>query len=106
MKLELMDINRFIEQRKILQVKSTKIEGRGGKLDSEGFFSEEIFGRVGSPGRKTTFGYIDLNVQTPTRLTSRQIELLKEFEKEGENHTPSIGDFLGKVKEFINKVTE
>ncbi len=50
--------------------------------------------------------YIDLNVQTPTRLTSRQIELLKEFEKEGENHTPSIGDFLGKVKEFINKVTE
>lgn len=63
MKLELMDINRFIEQRKILQVKSTKIEGRGGKLDSEGFFSEEIFGRVGSPGRKTTFGYIDLNVQ-------------------------------------------
>ncbi len=58
-----MDIPRFIEQRKILQVKSARIEGRGGKLDSEGLFSEEIFGRVGSPNRKTTFGYIDLNVK-------------------------------------------
>lgn len=37
-----MDIPRFIEQRKILQVKSARIEGRGGKLDSEGLFSEEI----------------------------------------------------------------
>ena len=50
--------------------------------------------------------YIDLNVQTPTRLTQRQVELLKEFEKEGQNHTPSVGDFFTKVKDFINKVTE
>lgn len=63
MKLELLDINRFIEQRNVLQVKSARIEGRGGKLDAEGLYSEEIFGRVGSPSRKTTFGYIELNVQ-------------------------------------------
>ena len=58
-----MDINYFIEKKKIKEVKSAKIEGRGGKLDSEGLFSEEIFGRVGSPIRKLTFGYIDLHVK-------------------------------------------
>lgn len=63
MKIELMDINYFIEKKKIKEVKSAKIEGRGGKLDSEGLFSEEIFGRVGSPIRKLTFGYIDLHVK-------------------------------------------
>ena len=57
-----MDINQFIEKNKVLPVRSARIEGRGGKLDSEGLFSEEIFGRVGSPPRKTTFGYVDLNV--------------------------------------------
>lgn len=58
-----MDINLFVEKRKIKEVKSSKIEGRNGKLDSEGLFSEEIFGRLGSPIRKTTFGYIDLHVK-------------------------------------------
>lgn len=58
-----MDIDEYIKNKKILQVKSARIEGRGGKLDSEGLFSEEIFGRVGSPRRKLTFGYIDLNVK-------------------------------------------
>jgi len=57
-----MDINTFIERRKIGQVKSARIEGRGGKLDPDGLFSEQIFGRVGSPIRKSTFGYIDLNI--------------------------------------------
>lgn len=42
MRLELLDIDRFIEQRKILQVKSARLEGRGGKLDSEGLFSENF----------------------------------------------------------------
>lgn len=35
-----MDINLFVEKRKIKEVKSSKIEGRNGKLDSEGLFSE------------------------------------------------------------------
>lgn len=58
-----MDINLFVEKRKLKEVKSAKIEGRGGRLDSEGLFSEEIFGRMGSPTRRNTFGYIDLHVK-------------------------------------------
>ena len=40
LRLELMDINLFVEKRNIKEVKSSKIEGRNGKLDSEGLFSE------------------------------------------------------------------
>lgn len=40
LKIELMDINLFVEKRKLKEVKSAKIEGRGGRLDSEGLFSE------------------------------------------------------------------
>ncbi len=50
--------------------------------------------------------YIDLNVRTPTKLNERQTELLKEFAKEEKAQGSSGGDFFGKVKDFINKVTE
>lgn len=63
MKLELMNINYFVEKKNIKQVKSARIEGKGGKLDTEGLFSEVIFGRLGSPTRRLTFGYINLNVK-------------------------------------------
>lgn len=58
-----MDIDRFIEKRKLQEVKSIKVESRSGKLDSEGLFSEEIFGRLGSPIRKFTFAYINLHIK-------------------------------------------
>lgn len=45
--------------------------------------------------------YIDVKVQIPTRLNSRQEELLREFAKEGENDTPIITDFWNKFKDFL-----
>ncbi len=45
--------------------------------------------------------YVDILVQIPTSVNSKQEELLREFEKEGANHTPGISEFLKKVKDFL-----
>ena len=44
--------------------------------------------------------YIELAVETPVNLTSRQKELLKEFEAESKNNSPETQDFFSKVKGF------
>ena len=44
--------------------------------------------------------YIELSVETPVNLTSRQKELLREFEKLSEDNHPESSSFLGKVKTF------
>lgn len=63
MRLELLDYKNFIERNKVQQVKSIRLETKAGKPDVEGLFSEEIFGRMGSSARRSTFGYIDLVVK-------------------------------------------
>jgi hypothetical protein len=63
MKIKLLDIPTFIKKNNVKEIKSVKTEGRAGKPDSEGLFSEEIFGRIGSNQRKQTYGYIDLGVK-------------------------------------------
>ncbi len=44
--------------------------------------------------------YIELEVETPSNLTSRQKELLREFEAESKDNNPASQDFFGKVKNF------
>ncbi|MEC7761151.1 MAG: molecular chaperone DnaJ [Pseudomonadota bacterium] len=44
--------------------------------------------------------YIELAVETPVNLTSRQKELLKEFEKLSEENNPESSTFFSKVKNF------
>lgn len=58
--IHLLDIRKFIEENNIKQVTSSKVYLSKNKLDPNGLFSEEIFGRYGSPDRRKTFGYIDL----------------------------------------------
>jgi len=49
---------------------------------------------------------VELFVETPTRLTARQKELLREFEGLcGEQHHPKSANFLGKAKRFWEEVT-
>jgi len=43
---------------------------------------------------------IELAVETPVNLTSRQKELLQEFEKESENNNPKSTSFFSSVKSF------
>ena len=46
--------------------------------------------------------YIEINVETPTNLTAKQKELLKEFEKAGSKTSPEAEGFFTKVKEMFS----
>lgn len=59
--LKLLDIEQYIKDNKLLEVKNSNIFGVGKKtFDEEGLWSEIIFGRVGSKERRVKFGYISL----------------------------------------------
>ena len=62
MKLNILDINRYIEIHKLQQITSMGIfaSGKNNKIDENGLFSETIFGRLGSKQRRVRFAYIDL----------------------------------------------
>jgi len=51
--------------------------------------------------------YIHTIVETPTNLSKRQKELLKEFEKEGKGkHNPESEGFFSRVKDFLADLKE
>jgi molecular chaperone DnaJ len=52
--------------------------------------------------------FIEAVVETPRNLTKRQQELLREFEKEGENRSthPESEGFFARVKEFFEDLRE
>lgn len=57
--------------------------------------------------RRKTRGdmFVELRVETPTNLTARQKELLKEFCEEGDGEDcPNSNDFLGKAKHFWESI--
>lgn len=58
--------------------------------------------------RGARFGdmYIELAVETPVNLTTRQQDLLKEFERESRSNSPESEDFFDKIKSFWNGVTK
>jgi len=60
LKLSILDIDKFIKDKKIKQVTSSKYYTSAKKFDPNGLFSEEIFDPIGFRTRKTKFGYIDL----------------------------------------------
>jgi len=62
MKLELLDISKFIEDNKLKPVTTIRLYEKVEKTDPNGLFSEEIFGRFGSSERRKRFAYIDLKV--------------------------------------------
>jgi molecular chaperone DnaJ len=52
--------------------------------------------------------YVHAVVETPVNLTKRQQELLREFEKEADEHKthPESAGFFAKVKEFFEDLRE
>jgi len=48
--------------------------------------------------------YLELLVEIPVNLSSKQKELLKEFEEQGEKNSPESSSFLDRVKEFWDGV--
>lgn len=59
--IELMDVERFIHDHNCKQVTTMFIkESTSNEFHSQGLFSEDIFGQIGSTDRLITYGYIDL----------------------------------------------
>ena len=51
--------------------------------------------------------YVELSVETPSKLTKRQKELLQEFEAEsGQGTSPESDNFLGKAKRFWEELRD
>ncbi len=48
---------------------------------------------------------IELAVETPVNLTSRQRELLDEFSQLGEDNNPESSTFFSKVRSFWDGMT-
>ena len=68
-------------------------------FDDDGLFSTKIYGQVGSPERKTNFGYIDLKVDIVHPLVFEHIISLKAFYKDilaGKKYAI----FNNKIKDF------
>lgn len=63
-KLELFDFEKYIETEKLKEVKNSNLIALNDKnsFDTDGLWSETIFGRVGSKERKTRFGYISFSI--------------------------------------------
>ena len=59
-------------------------------------------GHAGAARRRQTGDlYVEVAVETPVKLTRKQKELLRDFEKEAEEGThPETEGFFAKVKEF------
>jgi molecular chaperone DnaJ len=52
--------------------------------------------------RDTGDMYVQVQVETPQKLTKRQRELLEEFDAEsGEHNNPETSGFFTKVKDFF-----
>ena len=49
--------------------------------------------------------YIELMVETPVNLTTRQRELLREFEQQKADNSPQSQNFFTKVKSFWDSMT-
>jgi DNA-directed RNA polymerase beta' subunit len=56
MRLQLLDIERFIQKNDYKEVKNAKVTPKG--FDPESLWSENIFGTIGSKDRRSRYGYI------------------------------------------------
>jgi len=61
MKLNLININAVVENEKLKPVTTTRMFSRN--VQADGLFAEEIFGKFGSPERRRTFSYVNLNTK-------------------------------------------
>ena len=62
MKLEILDINEYIQDNKLKPVTTIRMYEKIEKTDPAGLFSEELFGKFGSSERRKRFAYINLKV--------------------------------------------
>lgn len=61
MKIDLLDIDAFVKGNRLSEIKTAQFFQNGSTPTSDGLFSTEIFGPIGSDKRGKTFAYIDLH---------------------------------------------
>ena len=77
--LKLLNIEQYIKDNKLLEVKNSNIFGLGKKtFDEEGLWSEIIFGRIGSKERRIKFGYINLGATFITPVVYKMLATYSE----------------------------
>jgi len=55
--------------------------------------------------RTSNYGnmYVQVEVETPVKLSKKQKELIKKFADESDKNNPKVSSFLKKAKDFLNK---
>lgn len=61
-------------------------------------------GMVGLQSRNTGDLFVRFKVETPTKLTAKQKELLKQFAQESKDTSPESEGFFDKIKEFVDNL--
>ncbi len=96
------------------EVEVPTIEGKKARLNIPAGTQSETQFRLKGKGmsilRQTRRGdmYVETNVEIPVNLTSKQKEILQEFEKEGgtsKKHSPKSQSFFSKLKEVWEDLT-
>lgn len=62
MKLELLDINKYVQDNKLMPVSTIRLYEKPEHTDPNGLFSEELFGKFGSSERRRRFAFINLKI--------------------------------------------
>ncbi len=76
--ISLMDVNAYIREHNCKQVSSMFIrESTSNEFHSQGLFSEDIFGQIGTPARLVSFGYIELRTKVFHPVVYKQLLRLK-----------------------------
>jgi len=91
-----LNLNEFV--RGLKPIKSAEFFTRTGEFNSEGFFSETIFGPVDSLERKTTFSYIDLNAFV---LHPSSFKILKQLDRRIEKFVSTEQSFVLDEKKLL-----
>ena len=60
MKVDIMNVDKYVETNNLAEITNPIYFHKGNYPTEDGLFSYEIFGRLGSEDRKTTYAYIDL----------------------------------------------
>jgi hypothetical protein len=90
MKIDLINVDRFVEEHQLVEITSSNIfTSKSIEPDPAGLLSYEIFGRPGTRERKTVYGYIDLGTKfihphVYRELTQLQRNLIELFAGEAE----------------------
>lgn len=97
--LQLLNIERFINENKLLEVKSYRIPFKS--YDEDGLWSEVIFGPIGSKTRSERFGYIDLK---NTFIHPIVFNMLETVSDETSRIIKEKGRFIVENKKYVEDI--